>query len=161
MTDTYGSDVPTSFVAMNMKKLVFIIICGAIAGLVTWGLSILLDTYIYKAILCNGDAAVQCASSYQYAITTATIIGAAVGLFGLVRLHVFRPLLIVIAAFIALWGLLALIRPFAWYTEMITVVGLYAFAFGLFGWLARIKLFYIALIAVIIIAVVTRLLLNS
>lgn len=161
MTDAYGNDTPTSLVTMNIKKLVFIIIFGAIAGLVTWGLTIALDTYIYKAILCNGDAAVQCASSYQYATTTATIIGAAVGLFGLVRLHVFRPLLIVIATFVALWGLLALVLPFTWYVEAIAVAGLYAFAFGLFGWLARIKLFYIAVISVVIVVVATRLLLNS
>lgn len=161
MTDTYAGDAQTSLVTMNMKKLAFIIMFGAIAGLATWGLTILLDTYIYKAILCNGDAAVQCASSYQYATTTATIIGAAVGLFGLVRLHVFRPLLIVLASFVSLWGLLTLVQPLSLYVELIAVVGLYAVAFGLFGWLARIKRFYIAIILVIVVAFVTRLLLNS
>lgn len=161
MADTYGNDTPTSLVTMNMKKLGFIIIFGAIAGLVTWGLTIVLDTYIYKAILCNNDAAVQCASSYQYATTTATIIGAAVGLFGLVRLHVFRPLLIVIASFVALWGLLLLVLPLSWYAELLAVMGLYALTFGLFGWLTRIKSFYIAIILVILVAVGVRLILNS
>lgn len=161
MTDTYANDVQSSFVTMSIKKLMFIIGIGAIAGLVTWGLTIALDTYIYKAILCSGDAAVQCASSYQYATTTATIIGAAVGLFGLVRLHVFRPLLIVIASFVALWGLLSLILPMAWYIEALVVAGLYALAFGLFSWFARIKRFYIAVIIVILIVVAVRLILNS
>lgn len=161
MTDTYSNDIQPSLVTMNTKKLVFIIVFGAIAGLVTWGLTIVLDTYIYKAILCNNDAAVQCASSYQYATTTATIIGAAVGLFGLVRLHVFRPLLIVIASYVALWGLLLLVLPLPWYGEALAVAGLYALAFGLFGWLARIKRFYIAIILVILVAIAIRLILNS
>lgn len=161
MTDTYVNDTPASLVTMNMKKLVSIIIVGMIAGVIAWGLTILLDTYIYKAILCNGDGVVQCASSYQYASTTAAVIGAAVGLFGLVRLHVFRPLLIVIASFVSLWGLLSLVLPLSWYFEAIAVMGLYAVAFGLFAWLARIKKFYIAIVLVIVVAVVTRLLLNS
>lgn len=161
MTDTHGNDVQPSLVTMNTKKLAYIIIIGAIAGLVTWGLTIVLDTYIYKAILCNNDTAVQCASSYQYATTTATIIGAAVGLFGLVRLHVFRPLLIVIASYVALWGLLQLVQPLTWYWEAVAVAGLYALAFGLLGWLARIKRFYITAILVIITVVVVRLILNS
>lgn len=161
MPDNYVNETQTSLVTMNMKKLLFVIIFGALAGLVTWGLTFVLDTYIYKAILCNSDAAVQCSSSFQYATTTATIIGAAVGLFGLVRLHVFRPLLIVIASFVSLWGILLLVLPFAWYVEAAVVAGLYALAFGLFGWLARIKRFYIAIILVILIAVGLRLVLNG
>lgn len=161
MTDTYGNDVQSSFVIMSIKKLMFIIGIGALAGLATWGLTIALDTYVYKAILCNGDSAVQCASSYQYATTTATIIGAAIGLFGLVRLHVFRPLLIVIASYVALWGLLSLIQPMSWLAEALAVAGLYAASFGLFSWLARIKRFYIAIIFVILVIVGVRLILNS
>lgn len=161
MTDTYGNDTQTSLVAMNMKKLLFIIAIGAIAGLATWGLTILLDTYIYKAILCNSDTAVQCSSSYQYSTTTATIIGAAVGLFALVRLHVFRPLLIIIASFVSLWGLLLLVLPLSWYGEALAIAGLHAVAFGLFSWIARIKRFYIAIIFVILLVVGVRVVLNS
>lgn len=161
MSDTYSSDTPEALVMMSIKKLLFIMLFGALAGVVTWGLSVLLDTYVYKAILCNGEAAVQCASSYQYATTTATIIGAAVGLFGLVKLQVFRPLLIVIASFVALWGLMALFVPMTWYVAGSVVAGLYAAAFGVFAWLARIRKFYIALILVILIVIAVRLILNS
>jgi hypothetical protein len=161
MSDVYGNDTPTSLVAMTYKKLLFVIACGAVAGLATWGLTYLLDTYIYKAILCRGDIAVQCASSYQYATTTATILGAAIGLFGLVRLQVFRPLLIVIAAYVALWGLLASLLPLSWYTALGIAAALYGLAFGAFAWLARIRNFYIAIIIVILVIVAVRFVLNS
>lgn len=161
MSDTYGNDTPASLVPMNVKKLLFIMLFGAAAGLVTWGLTTLLDTYIYKAILCNSDAAVQCASSYQYATTTSTIIGAAVGLFGLVKLQVFRPLLIVIASFISLWGLLLLLIPSPWYLAMAAAASLYAVAFGVFAWFARIRKFVFAVILVILMIVAVRLILNS
>jgi hypothetical protein len=89
------------------------------------------------------------------------IIGAAVGLFGLVRLHVFRPLLIVISTLVSLWGLVSLVTPFDWYIQAIVVAAMYGFAFGVFGWLARIRRFYIALVAIVVVVVVTRLILNS
>jgi hypothetical protein len=161
MSDTYNNDTPTSLVPMSVKKLLFIMLYGAIAGLVTWGLTTVLDTYVYKAILCSGEQAVQCASSYQYASTTSTIIGAAVGLFGLVKLQVFRPLLIVIASFISLWGLLLFVVPLPWYLTAIIVAVLYGLAFGLFAWFARIRRFFIAIILVILMIVAVRLVLNS
>jgi hypothetical protein len=161
MSDTYTNDTPPAFVAMNMKKLLFIILFGMLAGLVTWGLTTALDTYVYKAILCRNDTAVQCATSYQYATITATIIGAAVGLFGLVKMQVFRPLLIVLASFVSLWGLMLLLTPLAWYGAMIAAAGLYGLAFGVFAWLARVRKFWIAAILVILLVIAVRLILNS
>lgn len=161
MADNQNDDVQTSLVLMSIKKLVFIIMTGMLAGLTIWGLAYLLDTYIYKAILCNSKDAAQCVSSTRYAVTTATIIGAAAGLFGLVRLHVFRPLLIVIAAVVSLWGLLSMVSSFAWYLQAIIVMVMFGLAFGLFGWFARVRQFYIALIAIVILVVVIRLILNS
>ena len=161
MSDTYVNDAPSALVTMNVKKLLLVILFGVIAGLVTWGLTRVLDVYVYKAILCSSDTAIQCASSYQYATTTATIIGAAVGLFGLVKVQAFRPLLIVIASFVAMWGLLLLLVPLPWYVAALAVAGLYGFAFGVFAWLARIRNFYIAIVLIILIVVAVRLILNS
>lgn len=161
MSDIYNNDTPTSLIVMNYRKLLLAIACGAVAGLATWGLTHLLDVYIYKTILCRGDAAVQCASSYQYATTTATILGGAIGLFGLVRLQVFRPLLIVIAAYVALWGLLASLFQSSWYVAAGIVVVLYGLAFGVFAWFARVRKFYIAMIITILVIVAVRLVLNG
>lgn len=161
MSDMYGNDTPSSLVVMTYKKLLFVIACGAVAGLATWGLTHLLDAYIYKAILCSGDTTVQCASSYQYATTTATILGAAIGLFGLVRLQAFRPLLIVIATFVALWGLLESLLPMSWYVAAGSAAVLYGLAFGAFAWLTRIRKFYVAIIIVILVIVAVRFVLNS
>ena len=161
MSDTYNVDMPASLVPMSIKKLMMVILAGALAGLVTWGLATVFDMYIYKAILCNNDAAIQCASSYQYASTTATIIGLTVGLFGLVRLHVFRPLLIIIAVLVSLWGLLESLTAAPWYVTALATAGLYGVAFGAYAWFVRVRRFYIALIVVLVIVVAIRLILNS
>ncbi len=161
MSDVYGNDEMTSFVTMNGRKLLLIIATGAVAGLALWGLSVILDTYIYKTILCRADAAVQCASSTQYATITAAILAAAVGLFGLVRLHVYRPLLIVIATFVSLWGLVGMVSSMAWYIAGLAIILLYGLSFGVFSWIARIRHFVIAIIVVIILVVAARFILNS
>lgn len=161
MSNTYGNEESTTFVTMNSRKLLMIVAVGLIAGLVTWGLVHVLDTYVYKAILCSDANAVQCASSSQYATTTATVIGAAAALFGLVRLRVYRPLLIVIATFVALWGLIALLSPMQWYIEALISAGLYGVALGAFAWIARIRNFIFAAIIILIMIIVLRLILGA
>lgn len=161
MTETNTISESPSLIVMNYRKLIYIAIVGLVTGLLIWGLTLLLDTYIYKALLCANETAQQCVSSTRYATTTATILGAAAGLFGLVRLQVFRPLLVVAAAIVSLWGLLALVLPLAWYTELLIVMGLYAVAFAVFAWIVRLRHFWIALVSVIVLIVIVRLVLNS
>ena len=161
MTDTNSTAESPLLIAMNYQKLLYIVVVGLITGAAIWGLTLLLDVYIYKALLCANESAQQCMASTRYATTTATILGAAVGLFGLVRLQVFRPLLVVAAAVVALWGLLAVVSPLAWYVTLSMVMALYGVAFALFAWLVRLRHFLIALICVIVLIVVVRLVLNS
>lgn len=161
MADNQSDDMQTSLVLMSTRKLLLIIVVGMLTGLTMWGLAYLLDTYIYKAILCNGKDAAQCLSSTRYATTTAIIIAAAAGLFGLVRLHVYRPLLIVIATLVSLWGLLVATSLFTWYLQAIIVMFMFGLGFGIFSWIARVRRFYIALISIIILIIVMRLILNS
>lgn len=149
------------FITMSIRSLLFVLIVGLVSGLAIWGLTFLLDTYVYKALLCANETAQQCISSTRYATVTATILGAAVGLFGLVRLQVFRPLLVVAAAIVALWGLLAVVSPMIWYIAAPVVAALYGLAFAVFAWLARIRHFLISLIAIVILVVIVRLVLNS
>ncbi|HET8884440.1 MAG TPA: hypothetical protein VFM68_03140 [Candidatus Saccharimonadales bacterium] len=162
MSKVYANDEqPTSLVTMSFRKLLMVVVIGAIAGLVTWGLTYLLDVYVYKAILCNDETAVQCASSSQYAMVTAAVIGAAVGLFGLVRLQVFRPLLVVIASVIALWGLIEVVTFMPWYLAATVSAVLYGLALAVFAWFARVRHFLLAIILVVIMIVAVRLVLNA
>lgn len=161
MTDTNATAESPLLIGMNYRKLLFIAVAGLLTGAVIWGLTLLLDAYIYKALLCANESAQQCLSSTRYATTTATILGAAAGLFGLVRLYVFRPLLVVAASVVALWGLLAIVSPLAWYIALPTVMIMYAVAFATFAWIVRLRHFLISLISVIVLIVIVRLVLNS
>lgn len=161
MSNAYTKDDSTSFVIMSIQKLLFAALVGAIAGVAVWGLTPLLDTYVYRAILCGDPNSVQCSSSLAYATTTAAVIAGAIGLFGLVRLQIFRPLLIVVAVFISLWGVVALVDALPWYYAAMICTALYAAAFATFAWIARIRNFLFAIILIILIIVALRLVLNS
>lgn len=161
MSNTYAKDDSTKFVLMSIQKLFLVMLVGVIVGIAVWGLTSVLDTYVYKAILCGDPNSVQCSSSLSYATTTAAVIGAAVGLFGMVRLQVFRPLLVVVASIISLWGLVALVSAMPWYFAVLICAGLYGVAFATFAWIARIRNFLLAIILIIVLIVAARLMLNS
>lgn len=161
MSKVYANDEPTSFITMSFKKLLFVVLIGVITGLVTWGLAYVLEMYVYRAILCNDETAVQCASSPQYAMVTATVIAAAVGLFGLVRLQVFRPLLVVLASVVALWALATTVAFMPWYGTAAVTAAMYGLAFGLFAWLARIRHFLLAAVVVVVMIAIVRFVLNA
>lgn len=157
----HTSDAPSSLITMNIRQLMMVLVTGIAAGLVAWGMTLLLDAYVYKAVLCDDASAGQCASSFQYATITAMVLAAAVSLFALVKLQVFRPLLVVIATFIAMWGLVSLTQTMPWYVAAPVCAGLYAVALATFAWIARIRHFLVALIVMVVTIVVVRLVLNS
>jgi len=121
----------------------------------TWGLSWLLSTYVFSAILC-GDGDTRCASVGMYGEITSTVIIAIIALVGLVRLRVFRPMLVVIAATISLWGMIGVLSSLAWYWVLLACVVLYAIAYGLFVWIVRIRLFWAALVVCLLLIIAVR-----
>lgn len=149
MNDVYQEDKQLPFTPIDANKMVAVLMLGAVVGLVVWGLSIVLDTYVLSAILCKGNTTLTCAGAAQYAETAATIIGAGVGLFFLVKLQVFRPLLVVLAATISLWGIVSLAGLLPWYGIGLSTVLLYAFAYGAFAWVARLRSFWLVLVLLI------------
>jgi hypothetical protein len=123
-------------------------------------MTFLLENYVFKAILCQGMASATCGVTSQYAETVATILAGGVGLFGLVRFRVFRPLLIVIATGVGMWGIIGITTVlFPWYGVGLACVLLYMFSYLAFAWILRIKLFWIAVVLLLILIVSVRLLL--
>jgi hypothetical protein len=158
MSDVYEEDKRSLFTPMVMSRLAAVVLLGAVIGLLVWGLTLTLDRYVLTPTLCQGSQLLQCSNTAQYAESAAAIIGAGVGLFFLVRLQVYRPLLVVVAVITSLWGVVANVALLPWYGIGLAVVGLYALAYGLFAWIARFRKFwmvvvlYIALVAAVRVA---------
>ena len=145
------------FIEMRSNTLVQVILLGVILGAVSWLLTLLLDRFVITALFCGGDAAsALCTGSTTLAGNIALVFASIGGLLGLVRLGVYRPLLVAIAAAICLWGLAGWVDGLMWYEALAWTVILYSLVFTAFSWLVRPRMFLIAIILVIAVVLLAR-----
>lgn len=161
MPESSEEVVSPVFTATSVKQMLQISVLGAIVGVLIAGLAFVFETYVLSALLCQGRQGMRCVDAGHYAEIIAVIIASAVGLFGLVRLQAFRPLLVVLGAAISLWGILSYVAAMPWYGIAITCALLYAAAYALLGWIARIRVFWLVALLYVLIVVAIRLILTS
>ena len=152
--------VPVSpFVSMSIGELLRTIVCGIGVGLVVAVALFLLNKFIFGAVLCRPQSMADCSQAPTYAMIVAMVLGAIGGLLALARMRLYRPLLVVLAATIALWGINSLVSGRVWYWAVLAVMVIFGLAYGLFAWIARIRNFVMALVVTIIAIVIVRFLL--
>lgn len=149
------------FVTMMPRDFVGAVIGGAVAGLIVAAVALLMNRFVFGAVLCREGAATECAQAPLYAVIVAVVVGSIAGTVALARLRVFRPLLVVLATVIALWSMHFWFFEVAWYWALIISAFIYALAYGVFTWIARIRSFILALVVVVVLVVALRLLLQS
>lgn len=144
--------------AMSRRDMVRVLIVGLFVGLVAWGLSWVIKVVVLDPIFCQAtNSFMVCANSNGIAGNLATVFAAVAGLFGLLRLGIFRPLLVAIAGAVTLWGLGTWLVAMTWYESLVWTLVLYGAVYFALVWLTRIRPFVIALIAVVVLVVVARL----
>ncbi len=161
MAEVNQDDRQAHVIEMSAKQIIQVVILGALVGLLVWAFTYILETYVLKALLCQGIQTVKCSSATTYAGIAASILSAGIGLFGLVKIGVFRPLLVVIAATASLWGLLGVVGSLPIYGILISIAGLTALCYLAFSWLARIRMFGLAVVLMVVLMVAVRLALMS
>src|SRR5688500_18267187 len=138
-----GSSAITEMTADQVGKDVLgRLIVGAIAG----GLTLIFGSDV-RMVLAGSDEA--CGAGEQYEAVLAGIISAAFGLFWLIRTQVFRPLLVVIAVTIGLWGIGLLMLHWPWYALVGVTAVLHGIAYGLFAWISRVRVFWVVVILLV------------
>lgn len=160
MATVYAETTPSSLIGMSRRQFGQVLLTGAIAGLIVWGMTFILDHYVYQLIFCRG-ANVRCDSSMQYALVTAELLAAIFALFSLVRLQVFRPLLIVLAVVVSLWGVLTLTTNLPWFGAAMALAAMYALAYLLFAWIVRVRSFILAALITVVLVVIIRFVING
>ncbi|HEU5121929.1 MAG TPA: hypothetical protein VFT59_03710 [Candidatus Saccharimonadales bacterium] len=159
MTEDAIEQKPSAITEMSIPSLVRVLIAGLVVGAIAGALTYLLAMYIFKVMPCSAD---NCSSGGQYSAILAGVVSGMVALFWLIRLQVFRPLLVVIAVTIALWGVSLYVLTMPWYAVIIVSAGLHAAAYGLVAWVSRIRQFWIVIILLVLIIVGLRfMLINS
>lgn len=135
-----------------------ILIVGALAGLAHWLLSQVLARSVIEPFACTGVVnAGLCSEAIVSAGGIATVLIAVAALIVLVRLSIFRPLLITIAAAVALWSLAQWVSGLWWVEAVAWSIVLYILAYALFGWIARHMHIVVALIVSVLSLVVLQL----
>lgn len=133
-------------VAMSHRDLARVFITGLIIGLVIYGLYIALNRYVFAPTLCAETGLLErCDNRDSYAATMAMLIGGFGGLFAMVKLRVYRPLLVAILATLTLWGMLELATTLSWWLTALTVAVIVAFAYTAFAWIVTVRNLYVAL----------------
>lgn len=148
------------FAVVRPAQFVQVIIIGAVVGALSWVLAQVLGMYVLKPAACSGDALV-CAVSSQPAVIVAALLAGCIGLFGLVKLQIFRPLLVVIAATLSAWGVIGLLTALPWYGSLLVMVLFYAISYAAFTWIARIRAFWLVILISVVVVVALRLIVTA
>jgi len=134
---------------------------GAVAGIVAWVIFFGISQIDSTTLLCGNQTSAVCQSAPRIIETIALIGGSIFGLLGLIRFRVFRPLLVVLAALVSLGGMQGIIAALPWYIAAVLSIALFAVAYAVYAWLSRMRSFILSVVAIVIVAVVVRLVLFS
>lgn len=130
---------------LDWMMLARLAVVGILTGVVGWLLYLGIAQYFIQPVFCKDAATFSvCRNGGTIAWVTAHIIVMAVAVAVLAKLAVYRPLLVVLAALIALWSAHAWLGGLDWYAGLGWQAVLFAVAFMIFGWVARITNFAIA-----------------
>jgi hypothetical protein len=162
MTETYVNQPRPKFAEMTVRTVVQILILGAVLGLIAWVVSALVSNYVIAPLFCKADGGnfSVCAQGGLLASNIASLLVGTLAVVALLRLGVFRPLLISLAVIISLWGIGPWMGALPWYESLAWTALLYAVEYLAFSWIARIRVFWIALLATVIVIVAARLIPN-
>ena len=154
--DESGSVARVSpIVLMPLRELMATIAVGVGVGLLV-ALVAYLNTFVFGVVLCRPQSSAECGQAPHYAAIVAMIVGAIAGVVALARLRVYRPLLIVIAATIALWGVSAMLSGIMWYWSVAALAVIFGLVYGLFSWASRLRSFILAVVIVVVLIVAIR-----
>ena len=150
------------FVESSPRQLLSIALTALGVGFSLWLLAWALDALVLSPLICRGGSTPEeCATTAGYAEAIATLFVSAGGLVGLVKLRVYRPLLIVVAAAISLWGAVAMASAAnPAYVVAIIMAFMYALAYTTFAWINRIRLFWLAAALLIVLVAIMRFILQ-
>lgn len=143
-------------VTMGARELLRVIVRGALVGAAVAVVYLLLNKFVFSAVLCRPQSTGDCSQAPNYAAIVALVVGVFGGVVVLARARVYRPLLVVLAAIISLWGIQSDVAGVAWYWVILAAAVLSGVSYGLYSWIARIRNFILALVVTVVVIVLIR-----
>jgi hypothetical protein len=157
-TRKVAEQVQPGALLMNWRDVLKIGVAGAIIGLLTMGLYVLFDKYVFSPTLCSDInlGSGRCENKLAFSSSVALVIGALPILFFFVQQRVYRPLLVILLSVVTLWNIPLLLGELAMLPAILLSVLIFALTYLVFAWLVQIRNFPIALITSIIVVVIVR-----
>ena len=157
VVDTSTSEKPPAYIPADRGEIIGVLLTGAIAGLLVGLLTEAIARWFIEPVFCRStDSFAICANGGNIAFYAATVIVAILSVIALVRVGVFRPLLVAVAAAASLWGIKSYIDDFAWYEYGLWLMLLFALTYLLFYWLLRARSFILSVIIALIAVIAIR-----
>lgn len=158
-TDTQleTNNKPSAIIDMRPDLLVRVALLGLGLGVVAWILAMVLGNFVIKPVLCptTGDAS-MCGSTDVIAGNIGLVLVSVAGMLGLVRLGVYRPLLIAIAGVLTLWGLGGWLSGIVWYEALGWAALIYMITYVAYAWLVRPRNFIVVIAVLAILVILVR-----
>jgi hypothetical protein len=130
-------------------------------GILYWVITFLVGRFIIDPMFCGSTVnATACSNSVVLSGNIASILIATTGLLVLVGLKVLRPLIVVVATAIVLWGLSGWTKELAWGEIALWSALLYSLSYVLFSWISRYNKSVPVLIIVALTVVIARFVLS-
>jgi hypothetical protein len=146
---------------LDFRSLLVLFIVGALSGALGWLLYLGIANYFVEPVFCrSAETFAICRNGGAIAWVVAEVMVLAAAVAAMAKLAVYRPLLVVLAVFVSLWGLYAWLGSMSWYSGMLWHTVLFAIAFAVFGWMARANSFLIAVLASVVVMIMARLILT-
>lgn len=148
-------DIPTS-----TTEVARVLLVGASVGLLVALLTELVSRFFIEPVFCrSADSFAICANGGTIAYNATLVIVSMIAVGALVKLNVFRPLLVALGAAASLWGMNRYIGGLPVLEYGFWMVLLFALAYLLFFWLMRARNFVVSLVALIAVVIAIRLVL--
>lgn len=156
MDQSGSSDSKQTLIELSTQALVRVALLGAALGALYWLLTLLVRQVVFVPLFCGDPANSMCVGATGSAGVIALLLVSVAGLLGLVRLAIYRPLLVALAAAVSLWGIAAWTAPMFWLEAMLWSAALFALCYTLFTWMVRPRAFPLALLMVVVAVVLIR-----
>ena len=144
------------FIDMPSQHMVQIALLGVALGFAAALVALLVRQVVLVPLFCGDPTSGPCLDVNDSAANISAVIIAVIGLLGLIRLSVFRPLLVVVAVLISLWGLGSWTHGLQWYEALAWSILLYALCYVAFSWLVRPRSFVPTAVIVVVAVVLIR-----
>lgn len=144
---------PSSIIDIRSDVMVRVALLGLGIGAIAWALTLGLGQFIIGPIFCPNNT---CESTSVISGNIVLVVTAIAAMLAMVRLGVYRPMLIAIAVVATLWSMGGWLSGIVWYEALGWSSLMFMAAYTAYAWLVRPRNFFIVLVILLLLIVGIR-----